>query len=497
MNSVVSKLSAADTPQDTTYQALLAAVQERAGLIALIDNSATVRTRLLRKLMDEPPANIELVYCPSGTATFDELLNIICDTLDLTVLEPNRPRRLKALKDYLNDRDHSKRAVTLIIDEAHLLQNNVLDYLLTFTYSGLLKPKAWQLLCCGTIELADHLEQQRVNYSNLKEIKTINLAHFNATQSTNEVPVSKKKPGQKTDREPVQAFAPATIERITHQTENASEASKPEKKPQTPAPARPATAKNAAAAGSAPDPAATAATKKPAPKKSALFSLSWSLSPVMFIAILLAAIAGITSVILLHDKKEADENNTAAAASAPSPAAIVSAASTQAPAPAAPASEAAEEQTTAPAATGAVANELPATPSLPLRTAGEVLLAAKVDPGTSTRKQEKPAAPDAQQIAFYIRRAKGLLELGDIASARLFFQACVEAGDPECMIAVGATYDPQQLRKQGLAGVYVDPIQAMEWYDRALRAGADQAADEMQSLRAWLADFPDITESAK
>ena len=79
-----------------------------------------------------------------------------------------------------------------------------------------------------------------------------------------------------------------------------------------------------------------------------------------------------------------------------------------------------------------------------------------------------------------------MLKLGDMAAARLLFKAGAEAGDVQCLIAVGTTYDPLVLQKRGLKSVYADPAEAMAWYTKAKDAGSEQAIQRLDALRGWL-----------
>lgn len=89
-----------------------------------------------------------------------------------------------------------------------------------------------------------------------------------------------------------------------------------------------------------------------------------------------------------------------------------------------------------------------------------------------------------------------LLMLGDIASARLFYEAAVNAGDIPSLVAVGSTYDPVVLNRLGLRGFHADPVKAAEWYLRAREANATEEADKhLNGLRRWLNSGPSLAES--
>ena len=105
------------------------------------------------------------------------------------------------------------------------------------------------------------------------------------------------------------------------------------------------------------------------------------------------------------------------------------------------------------------------------------------------------AEPSAIAAAEYVRRGKRMLELGDLASARLFFRAGAESGDSKCLLAMAITYDPVALQARGLTGVYTDPDEAIKWYEKALQAGHQEAGLALAKLRAWL--DAQLSESAK
>ena len=68
----------------------------------------------------------------------------------------------------------------------------------------------------------------------------------------------------------------------------------------------------------------------------------------------------------------------------------------------------------------------------------------------SARPQRHPeAAParriDADELAALLKRAKGLLEIGDITSARLLLERAADAQEAEAALMLAGTYDPQVL----------------------------------------------------
>jgi TPR repeat protein len=111
------------------------------------------------------------------------------------------------------------------------------------------------------------------------------------------------------------------------------------------------------------------------------------------------------------------------------------------------------------------------------------------DPGPSV-------ADTAIDSDFYVQRGNDMLDLGDVASARLFYQAGAKAGAINCLTAIGLTYDPLALEQRGLTAIYADSKLAIQWYEKAIQAGDQQASERLSKLRTWLADVAAITAPA-
>jgi len=92
-----------------------------------------------------------------------------------------------------------------------------------------------------------------------------------------------------------------------------------------------------------------------------------------------------------------------------------------------------------------------------------------------------PAAPTVSETAL-IERGNRLLSLGDIASARLFFETAANSGSARGALAAGKTHDPVFLRESGARGVAADPRRAADWYRRAAQLGDPSAATLLNRL---------------
>jgi hypothetical protein len=90
----------------------------------------------------------------------------------------------------------------------------------------------------------------------------------------------------------------------------------------------------------------------------------------------------------------------------------------------------------------------------------------------------------AEEIASLLARGDTLLSIGDVASARLFYEHAVDAGGGLAAIRLGETFDPPFLDRVRLRGVRGDPVAALFWYRRARDLGASEAEVLLKALGA-------------
>lgn len=82
-----------------------------------------------------------------------------------------------------------------------------------------------------------------------------------------------------------------------------------------------------------------------------------------------------------------------------------------------------------------------------------------------------------------VTRAKGLIDAGDIASARQLLEYAARRGNASAMMALAQSYDPGFLLKMNIHGIRPDVDKAMAWYQRAAEAQPEsQASDDTAQL---------------
>ena len=114
--------------------------------------------------------------------------------------------------------------------------------------------------------------------------------------------------------------------------------------------------------------------------------------------------------------------------------------------------------------------------------------AAPVVPAVrETAPPPREAAParriDPDELAALLKRAKGLLAIGDITSARLLLERAADAQEPEAALMLAGTYDPQVLGSQDLRSITPDPAAARVWYQKAAELGSADAKRRLGQLQ--------------
>jgi len=90
---------------------------------------------------------------------------------------------------------------------------------------------------------------------------------------------------------------------------------------------------------------------------------------------------------------------------------------------------------------------------------------------------------DADELATLLKRAKGLLAIGDITSARLLLERAADAEAAEAALMLAATYDPQILGTPDMRSITPDPATARLWYQKAAQLGSPDARRHLSQIR--------------
>lgn len=103
--------------------------------------------------------------------------------------------------------------------------------------------------------------------------------------------------------------------------------------------------------------------------------------------------------------------------------------------------------------------------------------------GVAPAKARPSVSPELEDTMF--SKSKRLLEVGDVAGARLVFEYLARQGSARGAFALAQTYDPEFLESLSVrGGVRPDMTTAMKWYREAARLGSGQASTRLGALRA-------------
>src|SRR6202158_2066120 len=90
---------------------------------------------------------------------------------------------------------------------------------------------------------------------------------------------------------------------------------------------------------------------------------------------------------------------------------------------------------------------------------------------------------DPDELATLLKRAKGLIEIGDIAPARLLLERAADAQAASAALLLAQPYDPAVLGTQDMRSITPDPAMARDWYQKAARLGSMDARQRLAQMQ--------------
>jgi tetratricopeptide (TPR) repeat protein len=115
-------------------------------------------------------------------------------------------------------------------------------------------------------------------------------------------------------------------------------------------------------------------------------------------------------------------------------------------------------------------------------------------PGQDIELAAVEAAAEAPALALgiddpslpFMARGDALMELGDVAAARSFYDRAFDLGNLRAARSIARTYDPVVLGSMKVQGLRGDAARALEWYRQAEKAGESDAAQAIAALESFL-----------
>jgi general secretion pathway protein A len=138
-------------------------VSAAGGFIQLTGEVGTGKTTVVRSLLAREPADVDIALVLNPRVTVTEFLQTLCEELAVPVTEAQKTR-VKSLVDALTARlleaHAAGRRVAVLIDEAHLLERDVLEQVRLLTNLETSTRKLLQIILIGQPELRDLLARE-------------------------------------------------------------------------------------------------------------------------------------------------------------------------------------------------------------------------------------------------------------------------------------------------------------------------------------------------
>ncbi|MGB8399170.1 hypothetical protein [Bradyrhizobium sp.] len=90
---------------------------------------------------------------------------------------------------------------------------------------------------------------------------------------------------------------------------------------------------------------------------------------------------------------------------------------------------------------------------------------------------------DPDEVAALLKRAKGLIAVGDISPARLLLERAADAQEASAALLLAQTYDPAVLGTRDMRSIKPDPAMARSWYQKAARLGSTDAQQRLAQMQ--------------
>ncbi len=141
----------------------------------------------------------------------------------------------------------------------------------------------------------------------------------------------------------------------------------------------------------------------------------------------------------------------------------------------------------------AIQNRAPAAPppaaaAAPVAVAPVAALPVAAPPVAAPALAPAPAAPphvrrmDPDELAILMQRAKSMLAVGDLMSARLLLERAADGQEAEAALMLAQTYDPDVLGTSDVRNITPEPAKARAWYQKAAQLGSADAQRRLAQL---------------
>ena len=136
-------------------------IESRKGFIVITGEAGTGKTTLLRRLMRTVEATVHTAFIFNTHLDFVELLRLVLTDLGIVPVAQDRLTLMAQLNDYLIEQLHKDHIVSVLIDEAQNLSDEMLEELRLLSNLETDKAKLIQIVLMGQPELERKLNQPK------------------------------------------------------------------------------------------------------------------------------------------------------------------------------------------------------------------------------------------------------------------------------------------------------------------------------------------------
>ncbi len=141
------------------FASLRYGIENRKGFIVITGEAGTGKTTLLRRLMRTVEATVHTAFIFNTHLDFTELLRLVLNELGVATSARDRLTLMAQLNDYLIEQLHKDHVVSVLVDEAQDLSDEMLEELRLLSNLETDRAKLIQIVLMGQPELEQKLDQ--------------------------------------------------------------------------------------------------------------------------------------------------------------------------------------------------------------------------------------------------------------------------------------------------------------------------------------------------
>jgi cysteine-rich repeat protein len=147
---------------DRALAALLYGIESRKGIITVIGAPGAERMAVIDGISQAFGERAAIAYVDQPVESFDALLELVCNGFGIAADEPRRVRRLAAVNEFLLAQIAANRHAIILVEDADVLDDDVLEELRLLTNLETGKEKILQIVLAGTSALDGRLSQHQL-----------------------------------------------------------------------------------------------------------------------------------------------------------------------------------------------------------------------------------------------------------------------------------------------------------------------------------------------